>query len=284
VDGDFLPMTKTASSGALRKVTFANMFAYALTKLQAAASIVFTGQLRSTAQTAATADALITRALLEWEHSENAFMPLSLIAASGTANSFGATTGIQAVLQVNAAGVAGNYRITSTPSNPLLRGGFGTNVRLNGAEWSILIDMYINQYSNNEARFLFGAAATTTTDIAAAAAGLGVVWTSATSAKLQINNGSLTESSSLTTSESTGRLNRWLITWKDDTLRLYQKSWAETDPSPRWSLIGSLTGTGLPNTCGGNNINFLMIATGSMVFNSSINLNCAQYLPKAIAP
>jgi hypothetical protein len=65
VDGDFLPMTKTSASGALRKVTFANMFAYVLTKLQAAASIVFTGQLRSTNQTAATSDALMTRALVD---------------------------------------------------------------------------------------------------------------------------------------------------------------------------------------------------------------------------
>ena len=64
VDGDFLPMTKTAASGALRKVTFANAYNYILGKIQAAASIIFTGQLRSSNQTAATGDALMTRALV----------------------------------------------------------------------------------------------------------------------------------------------------------------------------------------------------------------------------
>jgi hypothetical protein len=100
VDGDFLPMTKTSASGALRKVTFANMFAYVLTKLQAAASIVFTGQLRSTNQTAATSDALMTRDLVGNEPFFNlgrSFRHLSTpsFANSGTtgANAFQSTGG-----------------------------------------------------------------------------------------------------------------------------------------------------------------------------------------------
>jgi hypothetical protein len=63
VDADETALTDSAASFGLKKVTFANLFAYILTKIQAAASIVFTGQLRSTNQTAATGDALMTRDL-----------------------------------------------------------------------------------------------------------------------------------------------------------------------------------------------------------------------------
>jgi hypothetical protein len=63
VDADETVLTDSAASFGLKKVTWANVFAYIQTKLEAAANIVFTGQLRSTNQTAATADALMTRSL-----------------------------------------------------------------------------------------------------------------------------------------------------------------------------------------------------------------------------
>jgi hypothetical protein len=63
VDADEIPIADSAASFGLKKVTWANVFAYIQTKLEAAANIVFTGQLRSTNQTAATADALMTRSL-----------------------------------------------------------------------------------------------------------------------------------------------------------------------------------------------------------------------------
>jgi hypothetical protein len=65
VDADETVLTDSAASFGLKKVTWANVFTYILTKIQAAASIVFTGQLRSTNQTAATSDALMTRALVD---------------------------------------------------------------------------------------------------------------------------------------------------------------------------------------------------------------------------
>jgi hypothetical protein len=64
VDADETVLTDSAASFALKKVTWLNVYNYILTKLQAAASIVFTGQLRSTNQTAATSDALMTRDLV----------------------------------------------------------------------------------------------------------------------------------------------------------------------------------------------------------------------------
>jgi hypothetical protein len=63
VDADVTVLTDSAASFGLKKVTWANVFAYIQTKLEAAANIVFTGQLRSTNQTAATGDALMTRDL-----------------------------------------------------------------------------------------------------------------------------------------------------------------------------------------------------------------------------
>jgi hypothetical protein len=65
VDADETVLTDSAASFGLKKVTWLNVYNYILTKLQAAASIVFTGQLRSTNQTAATADALMTRRLVD---------------------------------------------------------------------------------------------------------------------------------------------------------------------------------------------------------------------------
>jgi len=62
VDADEMGYRRN-SDGLFVKVTLANLFAYILTKIQAAASIVFTGQLRSSNQTAATGDALMTRDL-----------------------------------------------------------------------------------------------------------------------------------------------------------------------------------------------------------------------------
>jgi len=89
VDADETVLTDSAASFGLKKVTWANVFAYIQTKLEAAASIVFTGQLRSTNQTAATADALMTRSLTGIEHFYNlgsVFRVLSVpaFATSGT--------------------------------------------------------------------------------------------------------------------------------------------------------------------------------------------------------
>jgi hypothetical protein len=90
VDADEIPITDSAASFGLKKVTFANVFAYILTKLEAAASIVFTGQLRSTNQTAATSDALMTRDLADARYMYEAYPRWRQIPLVFTGSSSGA--------------------------------------------------------------------------------------------------------------------------------------------------------------------------------------------------
>jgi hypothetical protein len=87
VDADETVLTDSAASFGLKKVTWANVFAYILTKIQAAASIVFTGQLRSSNQTAATADALMTRSLSGIESFYNLGNVFRVLATPSFANS-----------------------------------------------------------------------------------------------------------------------------------------------------------------------------------------------------
>ena len=94
VDADETVLTDSAASFGLKKVTFANVFAYILTKLEAAASIVFTGQLRSTNQTAATSDALMTRTLTSREPFFSVGVVRNIVYPPAFANS--GTTGAQA--------------------------------------------------------------------------------------------------------------------------------------------------------------------------------------------
>jgi hypothetical protein len=84
VDADETVLTDSAASFGLKKVTFANVFAYILTKLEAAASIVFTGQLRSTNQTAATSDALMTRDLSDTRYHKTAVLDAEVSFVSTT--------------------------------------------------------------------------------------------------------------------------------------------------------------------------------------------------------
>jgi hypothetical protein len=105
VDADETVLTDSAASFGLKKVTWANVFAYILTKIQAAASIVFTGQLRSSNQTAAQGDALMTRSLTDdlYEYREfnrvlkielHNFTAAMLTTLGGTAGSVNTTGGV----------------------------------------------------------------------------------------------------------------------------------------------------------------------------------------------
>jgi hypothetical protein len=96
VDADETVLTDSAASFGLKKVTFANVFAYILTKIQAAASIVFTGQLRSSNQTAAESDALMTRTLTSREPFYSVGVVRNIVyppafATSGTGSAIAAT-------------------------------------------------------------------------------------------------------------------------------------------------------------------------------------------------
>jgi len=90
VDADETALTDSAASFGLKKVTFANLFAYILTKIQAAASIVFTGQLRSSNQTAATGDAVMTRNLADARYMYEAYPRWRQIPLVFTGSSSGA--------------------------------------------------------------------------------------------------------------------------------------------------------------------------------------------------
>jgi hypothetical protein len=90
VDADELGIADSAASFGLKKLTFANLFAYILTKIQAAASIVFTGQLRSSNQTAATGDAVMTRDLADARYMYEAYPRWRQIPLVFTGSSSGA--------------------------------------------------------------------------------------------------------------------------------------------------------------------------------------------------
>jgi hypothetical protein len=94
VDADETVLTDSAAAFGLKKVTWLNVWNYILTKLQAAASIVFTGQLRSTNQTAATGDALMTRDLVGSEAFFNLGRTFRVLATPSFTNS--GTTGAAA--------------------------------------------------------------------------------------------------------------------------------------------------------------------------------------------
>lgn len=84
VDADETVLTDSEASFGLKKVTWANVFAYILTKIQAAASIVFTGQLRSSNQTASTGDALMTRDLSDTRYHKTAVLDAEVSFVSTT--------------------------------------------------------------------------------------------------------------------------------------------------------------------------------------------------------
>ena len=156
-------------------------------------------------------------------------------------------------------------------------------MRISGSKFSLLVSAYQNAMSNTETRLLIGvAAATTSLD---SVVGLGVVWTSTTTVKLQINNGTLSESSAFTIpSFDIARLHRFMVVWDGSTLFLYNTSYTDQAESGRWGLVGSLIGSSLPNTGSGTSINMAVVATGAVGINSNCSVDAVMFAPCVVTP
>jgi hypothetical protein len=269
VDADETVLTDSAASFGLKKVTWANVFAYILTKIQAAASIVFTGQLRSTNQTAATSDALMTRGLIVPESSQDPWLPVflgnpqqsgsgalaTLIGMAGSIGLNNSPTGAYASLSSGA----------TFPMAPFARYGSGAGFALNAGtpEYSIIFHTSNNGFGTTHLKMLFGTTAGTVVDLAAA--GLAVVFgvdSAAISVKLQYHDGStLFESAWAATGGGLANNERWMLTYsKTNGMRLYGKVSADNNVFPRWTLVLTRTCPSPPDYTAGQVISFLRTA------------------------
>jgi hypothetical protein len=261
-----------------------------LTDTTLAGAAAFTGANRPTIAATGTpaANSAITRADAAWELAENAWIPISWNTPTATANASFQQAGVSHRLNLaNTTAVAGNNATVTAFENPMDRNGAGANLRMAGAHFSFLMDIYTNAFNNNEYRFLYGVNGGAT-DISAVA-GIAVVWRSPSSVVLQINNGStLVESAPLAIgSFDIGSLHKFLLTWDGVTLRLYRKTWNEMGgPSPRWALVGTHTAPSIPNTGSGRSINITNIATANLNPGASPILitRCVQWAPYVATP
>lgn len=236
------------------------------------------GQLDIPTQAATTASSVITRSLYEQEFHQNFWAPINWVTPTVTANATGLVSGQNANLNVSGSAVAGNSAYTSDFDNIFNNAGSGANNSFSASRFTICFDLQTNGISNNEFRLLYGVSATST---ALTAAGFGVVWTSSTSLKLQIHNGStLQESASLTIpSVSINNFNRYMVVWDGPTLTLYNKPVAITGTTSRWSLIGSLTGSSLPTSASGVKIVAANVATGTPAFSQTTRIRSFNIAP-----
>jgi hypothetical protein len=287
VDADTVDLQDSAASGARKLLTFASLKTWVHGVVNAMATITgaktLSGQLELTGQAATTANSAMTRGLVRGELSQNEWIPLSWNAPTGTTNTFASNAGISFTIQVSQNAVAGNNRICTVYRNPLARPGSGANMRLASSKFSLLISGAQNIMSNTETRLLIGvAAATTSLD---SVVGIGVVWTSITTVKLQINNGTLAESSAFTIpSFDFNRLHRWLVVWDGSTVYLYNQNFTDVSELGRWVFVGSLIGTSIPATGSGTSINMAVVATGTVGVSSNISVDAALFVPYAITP
>jgi hypothetical protein len=240
---------------------------------------VANGQLQIATQTAATATSVMTRFLHEQEFSQNFWAPISWVNPTITANASGSVSGQNAILSLSGgAAVAGNSSHTSDFDNIFFNAGSGANNRFSDSRFTICFDLQGNGFTNNEYRLLYGVAGTATS---LAAAGFGIVWTSNTTLKLQIHNGTtLLESASLTIpTVSINAFNRYMVVWDGPTLTLYNKPVTIAGVTSRWSFIGSLTGSSLPTSASGTKIVVAHVATGTPAFSAGLRIRSFNIAP-----
>jgi hypothetical protein len=237
-----------------------------------------TGQLELPTQASSSANSVMTRNLHEQEFHQNFWAPINWVTPTATANASGSVSGQNAVLGVTVSAVTGNNVYTSDFDSIFANSGSGSNNRFSGANFTMCFDAQCNVFSNNEIRLLYGVTNSTTS---LAAAGFAVVWTSSTTLKLQIHNGTtLQESPSLTIpSLSINNFHRYMVVWSGSTLTLYNKQWAPTGVQTRWSLIGSFTGTSLPTTTSGTKIVASSVAIGAGANNSNFRIRSFYVAP-----
>jgi hypothetical protein len=222
-----------------------------------------TGQLDMPTQVMSADSSVVTRSLLAAEMNQNFLAPISWntpVATGGTTS--GQTVGIACTLSTGNSSSAGNNVYVTDFDNIHNNSGSGVNNRLLGSQFSLLFDLQCNGMNGVEYRFLYGVAAGAT---ALTAAGFGIVWVNTTTVRIQFHNGTaLQETANLTIpSFSIGTFNRYMITWNGATLSLFNKAFGTNAQAPRWSLIGSLTPTGVPTTASGVKMVFANVLTGS---------------------
>ena len=237
-----------------------------------------TGQLDLPTQAMSADSSVVTRSLLAAEMSQNFLAPISWNTPVATANALGQTVGIASTLSLTTAAVSGNSVYVTDFDNLQSNAGSGANNRLVTSFFSLLFDLQSNGQSNNEFRLLYAVASGATS---LSAAGLGVVWATNTTVRLQAHNGTtLQESSALTIPTfSINTFHRFMVTWNGVTLSLFNKQWATTGTAPRWSLIGTLTPTGMPTLGSGTKIVFANAATGTQTFSSTLRIRSAYMAP-----
>ena len=239
---------------------------------------VASGQLELGTQAATTAASAMTRFLHEQEFYQNFWAPVSWVTPTTTTNASGTVSGQNTLLVMSGTAVAGNSVHTSDFDNIFVAHGSGGNNRVAGGKFTICFDLQSNGLSNNEFRLLYGVSSTTTS---LAAAGLGIVWTSSTSLKLQIHNGTaLQESASFTIPTITStNFHRYMLVWDGLALTLYNKFWGVITVPSRWSLVGSITGTSLPNSGSGTKIVVANVATGTPGITPTLRIRSFNMAP-----
>jgi len=211
-------------------------------------------------------------------------VPLSWNVSTGTANAFGFNEG--SFLQLGLSGptaVAGNYRESILyGASPMNRNGSGAANIFANSRFSIMLEMQTNGIvaGSNEIRLLLGVA--TSQDLSVA--GMGVVWNSLTTLKLQIHNGSTLSETSDLTIPIWSNPSRFLIVWDGSKLSIGAASNDSTNAGvfPRFTKIGELVGSSIPTNCGGANWKMVNMATGTTVYQHNVYVKSNLYVPYAI--
>lgn len=240
---------------------------------------VANGQLEISTQGANTASSVITRSLYEQEFHQNFWCPVNWVTPTATTNASGSVSGQNAALSLTGGvAVAGNSSYTSDFDNMLNNAGSGANNRFVDAKFTMCFDFQTNGISNNEYRLLYGVTSTTTS---LAATGFGIVWTSPTTLKLQIHNGTtLQESASLTIpTVGINTFHRYMVVFNAPTLTLYNKPMSIAGVTSRWSLVGSITGSSLPTSASGTKIVVANVATGTPTFSPTVRIRSFNMAP-----
>jgi hypothetical protein len=240
------------------------------------------GPVNLTGQDASTGSRLMNRDLIAPEITQGMWIPLSWNAPTGTANTSSSNAGIGFSLGLQGSvAVAGNHRVCSVFRNPLNRAGSGANMVFSQAKWSMLTSMQTNGISNCQYRLLVGVVAGS---IELNAAGVAVVWTGSGTVRLQIHNGStILESSDFPVQNIGGdRLHRFLVNFNGSTLRLFAQSFGDNAALPRWSFVGELSRAELPNNSSGTSITWASVATGTPVFQTTLNIDAMFFAPYVV--
>jgi len=259
VDADETVLTDSAASFGLKKVTWANVFAYILTKLQAAASIVFTGQLRSTNQTAAESDALMTRILVNSEFIKNIGREYNLSIATNTSANGGTNfSAVGTFYQIRIASGSSLSGLARCSFSGNVMGDYGAGSGFNRTiPFTLAVAMRMRSTSSDHTQTVFGIGIPATTAAYGAnitsVRGIGFrayysVANSRTELVMWAHDGTTySQSSVIVVPFSSFFIQNLAIGWDGNgTYNLYSSGTTTNHESPRISTtpIGTMTGLG----------------------------------------